>query len=388
MQLAIEHNLTQEELRKAITGMAIGSGIEQEVLDTLLKAKTCDDTPKEPRTRAMRELYAAMQEQFRQAQKDIERYVEAITGIRKSQMAFDFNAPLHLEATTDKTGHVVHRWMADHHSSPEALPVVETPKPQEAAAMTDLKEQLEAYKDKLQAQYIDSVTSTLGWLQRMYGLNLRGKNENVSLRNSKHYKVLENIGGSTYMDTDGNYHIDQAAAADNGREYANATIEAWHDKIMHKVKDLQNSTVHHLDGNRFIISGERDGKKISIEQDMIINRSTNGTVFNQFPARIYVDGKFHSEAAYKKLTGDDTIEKQAKAVKDADKRAKYMLPSGIFAKGDKVKLKLKRGEERYETEGTVLTERNGKTVVRYGANRFNMRDMGIETEKLARWNDK
>lgn len=386
MQLSIEHNLSQEELRKAITGMAIGSGIEQEVLDTLLKAKACDETPKEPRTRAMRELYAAMQEQFRQAQEDIERYVETITGLSKSQMAFDFNAPLHLEATTDKTGHVVHRWMADHHSSPETSPVVE--QPQEAAAMTNLKGQLEAYKDKLQAQYIESVTNTLGWLQRLYGQNLREKNQNTSLRNSTHYKVLENIGGATHMDTDGNYHIDQTAAADKGREYADATIDAWHDKIMYKVKDLQNSTIHHIDGNRFMISGERDGKQIRIEQDMIINRSANGLLFNQFPARIYVDGKFHSEAAYKKLTGDDAIEKQAKAAKDAEKRAKYMLPSGIFAKGDKVKLKLKRGEERYETEGTVLTERNGKTVVRYGANRFNMRDIGIETEKLARWNDK
>lgn len=82
MQLSVEHNLSQEELRKAISGMAIGSGIEQEVLDTLLKAKGCDETPKEPRTRAMRELYAAMQEQFRQAQEDIERYVSG--GLKKS----------------------------------------------------------------------------------------------------------------------------------------------------------------------------------------------------------------------------------------------------------------------------------------------------------------
>lgn len=83
MQLSIEHNLTNEELRKAISGMAIGSGIEQEVFETLLKAcKGCDDTPKEPRTRAMRELYAAMQAEFRQAREDIERYVSG--GLKKS----------------------------------------------------------------------------------------------------------------------------------------------------------------------------------------------------------------------------------------------------------------------------------------------------------------
>lgn len=82
MDITFEHNLSNDELRKAIAGMAIGSGIEQEVLDTLLKARACDDTPKEPRTRAMLELYAAMQAEFRQAQADIERYVAG--GLRKS----------------------------------------------------------------------------------------------------------------------------------------------------------------------------------------------------------------------------------------------------------------------------------------------------------------
>lgn len=468
MELDVTHNLTPEELSKALHGLAEAEGISEELVKALKKTSACDLTPKKPKDKAIRQIYDMLTAEFAKAAADVQMYADHLLTLKKSQLAFDFNAPLHLEATTDKTGHVVHRWMVDHHSTatpshkqeaanmkptiPEMAKRIKADdydlnedtgteyregqcdscgktddqlqevfntrgttemyghvcpgciaaahemaassdstvveQPQEAAVMTNLKEQLEAYKDKLQAQYIDSVTSTLGWLQRLYGQNLREKNENTSLRNSKHYKVLENIGGSTYMDTDGNYHIDQAAAADKGREYADATIAAWHDKITGKIKDLQNSTVHQLDGNRFIITGERDGKKITIDQDMIINRSANGTMFNQFPARIYVDGKFHSEAAYKKLTGDDAIEKQAKAVKDAEKRAKNMLPSGIFAKGDKVKLKLKRGEERYETEGTVLTERNGKTVVRYGANRFNMRDMGIETEKLARWNDK
>jgi hypothetical protein len=33
---------------------------------------------------------------------------------------------------------------------------------------------------------------------------------------------------------------------------------------------------------------------------MIMNVSSRGTLFNQFPARIYVDGKFTSEAKFKK----------------------------------------------------------------------------------------
>lgn len=75
MDLTVEHNLTEEELRKAITGMAIGSGIEQEVLDTLLKACACDDkVPKTPKHPATRHLYRMFTDQYRQAAKDIERY--------------------------------------------------------------------------------------------------------------------------------------------------------------------------------------------------------------------------------------------------------------------------------------------------------------------------
>jgi hypothetical protein len=78
MQLNVQHNLTGQELHKAITGMAIGSGIETEVIDTLQKAMACDNTPKVPRTRAMKELYRQFQMEFQTAKTDIEQYAKEI----------------------------------------------------------------------------------------------------------------------------------------------------------------------------------------------------------------------------------------------------------------------------------------------------------------------
>lgn len=76
----IEHNLTDEELVKALTALADESDIGEQLLKAV-KARTCacDDTPKEPRYPAMRHLYRKMMQMDRDARKDIERYAREIT---------------------------------------------------------------------------------------------------------------------------------------------------------------------------------------------------------------------------------------------------------------------------------------------------------------------
>ena len=81
MKLTAEHNLDDDELCKALTGLAAASGIQEEVIEELQKAVSCDDQkPKQPRTRAMKELYHHMLAEFRSAQADIERYHQEIAG--------------------------------------------------------------------------------------------------------------------------------------------------------------------------------------------------------------------------------------------------------------------------------------------------------------------
>lgn len=74
MELTVEHNLNDTELRKAITGMAIAGGVSHEVMETLEKACACDETPKVPRYRATRTLFKKMQIVYRDACRSIEQY--------------------------------------------------------------------------------------------------------------------------------------------------------------------------------------------------------------------------------------------------------------------------------------------------------------------------
>lgn len=443
MEIQAEHNLTDQELAKALHGLAEAEGISEELVKALRKTGACDDTPKTPRDPAVRHIYQMLRNEFAKAREDIERYAEALVSLRKSQLSLDFTAHHsaydRIDPRTGKLEHIDAKG-PQRHSVPEASPVVEH-KPQEAGMqkdifydkmtrtwvctikdaegnqigdceyepnkelaqktadrmlqekmeeqqiepVTDLKEQLEAYKPELANTIERQIFATIQSLKEIYGPDMRGKNRQG--QKASQSKAWERYRSLATRDSDGNVEPVHERMADYALAQAGAVVDAWGEKIASKLSDLQNTTVRHLDGHRFAITGERDGKKIRIEQDMIINYSALGTAYNQFPARIYVDGKFHPEAAYKKLIGTDKVEQAAKDAKAAEKRAKNMLPSGLFAKGDKVKLHLVRQNgEKYETEGTVESEKDGKTMVKYGSNRFNMHGIRIETEKLKRWN--
>ena len=80
-----------------------------------------------------------------------------------------------------------------------------------------------------------------------------------------------------------------------------ASMDSAFAEIAAKLGELDGAEVRHLDGYRFAVVGTKDGRTVRIEQDMIVNISVKGTLFNQFPSRIYVDGKFTSAANYAKL---------------------------------------------------------------------------------------
>ena len=49
------------------------------------------------------------------------------------------------------------------------------------------------------------------------------------------------------------------------------------------------------------VIANRDGQKIVLDQQRVLKFSSKGKMFHQFPARIYVDGKFYPEAVYKEM---------------------------------------------------------------------------------------
>jgi hypothetical protein len=164
--------------------------------------------------------------------------------------------------------------------------------------MTDLTTALEAHKPNLEARFISFTTARFNRLVEQFGPALRG------VYNSGQYRNWQAIAGCTVSLGDrvnSEYALDDARLAAAAKHFAEETVAAWAAKIEAKLGELADAEVRHLDGARFNIIGRKGDRRVRIEQDMIVNVSNKGTLFNQFPARIYVDGKFMSAAKFAAL---------------------------------------------------------------------------------------
>jgi len=97
------------------------------------------------------------------------------------------------------------------------------------------------------------------------------------------------------------YAISEEKLRKRAKDYGEETALLWYNKMIGKLGDLDEVTVSEPGvGGNITITGKHKEHKVVIDQHPIINVSPLGRPFHQFPSHIYVDGKFHSEMAYKK----------------------------------------------------------------------------------------
>ena len=95
--------------------------------------------------------------------------------------------------------------------------------------------------------------------------------------------------------------INTVALNKNAKAYGDRVSLEWYNKMRMKLGDLRNVKVlHRTRGGDITVTGTLNGKAVILNQQRIINVSSKGTLFHQFPSRIYVDGKFMSEAQFKR----------------------------------------------------------------------------------------
>lgn len=111
------------------------------------------------------------------------------------------------------------------------------------------------------------------------------------------------VRGFAQMDSDRmNARPTGAVKADwlrkNAEQNADAQIAAFAAKLQKKLGALGDFQATFTRGADFTVTGTRNGHRVVVEQQTVFKVSSNGTPFNQFPARIYVDGKFTPAAEY------------------------------------------------------------------------------------------
>ena len=157
---------------------------------------------------------------------------------------------------------------------------------------------LEAHKPALADYFVGFAERRFANLVSQFGPALRGVYNSNQARN---WGAIASLARCTGDRINSEYVLDADRVATAATLFAEATVATWANKIVSKLGELDNADVRHLDGYRFAVTGNKGDRKVCIEQDMIINVSNKGTLFNQFPARIYVDGKFTPAAKYAAL---------------------------------------------------------------------------------------
>lgn len=166
---------------------------------------------------------------------------------------------------------------------------------------TELAAALEAFKPELADRFAAMVRHQFDVLVRRHGPALK------NIANTTDYRVWANTvrplttctrTGKAFYDVV--YAVDETRLAAEAVKYADEVTAEWGRKIEAKLGEMGGAKVNRMDGCRFLITGTRAGRRVEIQQDMILNVSSKGLLFNQWPARVYIDGKFFSAAAYTK----------------------------------------------------------------------------------------
>ena len=155
---------------------------------------------------------------------------------------------------------------------------------------------LVAFTPELEASYTALVTDRFNRMVAQLGADLKNVYNDWTWART----FRETIAPNCRRDENGQYKLNPVLLAAGAEAYAGMTIANWEAKIQAKMGQLDAATVQHLTGYTFRIIGTRGTDNVSIEQHMILNVSPKGKLFNQWPARIYVNGKFISEAKFKK----------------------------------------------------------------------------------------
>lgn len=108
------------------------------------------------------------------------------------------------------------------------------------------------------------------------------------------------------------YHLilDEGKVERSATRYGELVALQWFYKTNAKLGELADAALVRESSGDVIVRGTKaDGSKVEMNQQRVLKRApVHGHLFNQFPSHLYVDGKFHTAAAYAKRFADATAE--------------------------------------------------------------------------------
>jgi hypothetical protein len=162
---------------------------------------------------------------------------------------------------------------------------------------------IEARKPLIAASYRQFAVRMFDAVIEEFGPAVKGVYNSRSSAAQMWRGFVSQIVKSTYDTAIGRvvrYELDEAKLDQWSHAQADAIATAWTAKIETKIGGVENARIETaaVDLISFTIRGTLNGHDITLHQEPVLKASSKGTLFYQFPARIYVDGKFVPEAQF------------------------------------------------------------------------------------------
>jgi len=163
----------------------------------------------------------------------------------------------------------------------------------------DIKDAMLQYAPELAEDYAKFTRDTFAAMQDDLGSDLKGV-----YSSSRWARMFAGIRGNLDQNISQgrivSYQINDQELSKNAKNYGERISLEWFCKIREKLGDLDNVSASRPSGSGDVtVTGKHGDDIVRIEQQRAINVSPLGTLFHQFPSRIYVNDKIIGEAAYK-----------------------------------------------------------------------------------------
>ncbi len=171
---------------------------------------------------------------------------------------------------------------------------------------TAIEEAISVHRPQWEESYKKIIRNSFDRMVQKLGVSLKGIHNDWDYCCMYNASVKFNISankkkGEQPWQTINEYYIDEEKLGMMAKRYSDECVKNWLSKINGKLGELEEAKCNYMSNGSFNIRGIREGHNIEISQQTIIKVSKRGVVFNQFPARIYLDGKFFPESKYKKF---------------------------------------------------------------------------------------
>lgn len=183
-----------------------------------------------------------------------------------------------------------------------------------------LRDQFMAQAPALAAEFEASIRARFAYLAEKFGGTLPlypfeggGPATTVSERESRDrtQKVIYGMAKfCTRVGKDrGTLVIDGKVLTEEAKNYGERVAMQWFYKTNLKLGELQAATLHEDNGGYVVVSGEKDGRVVVMKQQRIIKVAPkSGEYFHQFPALLYIDGKFSTAYDYSVMFKTEVVE--------------------------------------------------------------------------------